>query len=69
VTEPLKVRARALGAIIAEDLAQALGVGVDELGEAWTDFADAVACNVYAEGRLERMAATGAVAHTAAHLP
>lgn len=62
-------RARALAWIIADDIASAMNVGPAELGQEWRDFAEATAMNVYATGRIERMASMGALAYHAARLP
>lgn len=69
MTPATKKRATSLGWVLADDVSEALGVNVDELGQEWRDFCDAMALAVFASEKMERIAATGVVAFTAANLP
>lgn len=62
-------RAFALGKMIAEDLAIAMNRGADELEPEWSEFAEAVGLFAYSSGKLERLAATGALLEVVGRVP
>jgi len=69
VTKEVRERVIALGKIFAEDVAQALGLDLARLDPAWKEWSEALACNVFAEGNLERVGAAGALLYTTSRLP
>lgn len=64
-----RARAEGMAHVLAEDIADAMGIPWEKLDQTWRDFAEAVGLFVFASGKMERIATTGALVYTAAQLP